>query len=722
VVDATAPDTIIDPPNPANPSNATSATFQFHGDDSAGINGFECELDGGGFTSCSSGVNYTGLSDGSHTFQVRAIDTAGNVDPTPASFTWMVDSVQPSVVVSSVTTSPTNQSPIIVTITFNEPVTGFTPSTAAGDLVIGGVGGSDSNPQVISSTVYLFELTPSGQGAVTIQVPSGSAQDDASNLNTTSNTLTIVYDTTAPSVTINQASGQPDPTSASPVNFTVVFDEPVNGLDGVDVTLGGTAGATTAVVTEIAPMDGTTYNLAISGMTASGTVTASILAGGAMDAATNTNTASTSTDDTITFNLTGPPVASGIVRAGASPTNAASVQFAVAFSKDVSGVDANDFGLANSGVTGASIAGVAGSAATYTVTVNTGSGSGTIGLNLIDDDTIVDASSIPLGGKGAGNGNLTGQVYIIDKTAPQAGNLVAANVTTAGGATHSFTIVLSDNLAIDIASLDGSDIRVTGPGGFDQPATFVSLTPATSGTPRTATYRITAAGGSWDSADNGIYTVTLQANQVRDSAGNTAAGRALGSFSVNVGAALRKLFLPMVQRAATPDLAISSISLSPSKSAFVAGEPVEVLVTVTHRGSAAAAFWIDLYINPSSPPTAANQVWNTRCALTPCFGMAWQVPSGLAPGQSITLSSRRLPPGYSIWPGYFAAGSSDLYAYADSYNPGVVAGAVAESDEANNRAELRGLTVTGPNPALVSVQDVGDLLARPVHLQRGAKR
>jgi hypothetical protein len=140
-----------------------------------------------------------------------------------------------------------------------------------------------------------------------------------------------------------------------------------------------------------------------------------------------------------------------------------------------------------------------------------------------------------------------------------------------------------------------------------------------------------------------------------------------------------------------------------------------VRVTVKNQGSAVAApFWVDLYINPSSPPTAANQVWNTRCGMTPCFGMAWEVTSGLAPGQSVTLSSQSLPPGYSLWPGYFAAGTSDLYAYADSYKPGVMGGAVAESDETNNRAELHGLSVTGPNPTLVGVRGVDDLLSRPI--------
>jgi CSLREA domain-containing protein len=102
-------------------------------------------------------------------------------------------------------------------------------------------------------------------------------------------------------VTINQASGQADPTTSSPISFTVVFNEPVSGFTDSDVTLSGTAGATTAVVTEIAPNDGTTYDVAVSGMTTDGTVIASIPANAAQDADQNGNTASTSTDNTVTF-------------------------------------------------------------------------------------------------------------------------------------------------------------------------------------------------------------------------------------------------------------------------------------------------------------------------------------------------------------------------------------------------------------------------------------
>src|SRR5207249_9840831 len=116
---------------------------------------------------------------------------------------------------------------------------------------------------------------------------------------TTDNIMTTEPpDTTRPTVTINQAAGQADPTSSAPINFTVVFSEPVSGFTGTDVTLSGTAGGTKTVTVSGGP---STYNVAVSGMTSSGTVLASIPAGVAQDAAGNANTASTSTDNSVTF-------------------------------------------------------------------------------------------------------------------------------------------------------------------------------------------------------------------------------------------------------------------------------------------------------------------------------------------------------------------------------------------------------------------------------------
>lgn len=110
-----------------------------------------------------------------------------------------------------------------------------------------------------------------------------------------------------------------------------------------------------------------------------------------------------------------PPTVTSINRASANPSYAGdAVSWTVLFSESVTGVNAADFTLvAGGGVTGASITSVTGSGTTWTVTANSGTSAGTLGLNLVDDDSIASMGGTPLGGTGAGNGNFTGQVYNI---------------------------------------------------------------------------------------------------------------------------------------------------------------------------------------------------------------------------------------------------------------------------------------------------------------------
>src|SRR5205085_1076037 len=114
-----------------------------------------------------------------------------------------------------------------------------------------------------------------------------------------------------------------------------------------------------------------------------------------------------------TANLTvvGPPTVSSITRLDVNPTSASSVNFFVTFSRSVTGVDVNDFSYTTSGgivlpPPPGAISNVtpAGPSQTYTVTVNTGTGDGTIRLDVIDNDSILsnDAAALPLGGTGAG--------------------------------------------------------------------------------------------------------------------------------------------------------------------------------------------------------------------------------------------------------------------------------------------------------------------------------
>ena len=105
---------------------------------------------------------------------------------------------------------------------------------------------------------------------------------------------------------------------------------------------------------------------------------------------------------------------------------------------------------------------------------------------------------------------------------------------TSPPAAYDFTIIYQDNTAVKASTLDGGDIRVTGPNGFDALAAFVSVDPATGdGSPLTATYRIVPPGGTWDSGDNGLYMIAQDIGQVTDTAGNAAPAGQLGSFLVD---------------------------------------------------------------------------------------------------------------------------------------------------------------------------------------------
>jgi len=144
---------------------------------------------------------------------------------------------------------------------------------------------------------------------------------------------------------------------------------------------------------------------------------------------------------------TTPPTVTSVSRVGGASTNASSVQWTVNFSEPVTGVDATDFALVKSGVSGASTAvTLTGTGASYTATLaSTGTGDGSIGLNLIDDDSIVDAATNKLGGTGTTgttNGSFTGQVFTIDRTPPTSAPTITAGpsgLVNSSTATFSFS-------------------------------------------------------------------------------------------------------------------------------------------------------------------------------------------------------------------------------------------------------------------------------------------
>src|SRR5438445_6295112 len=194
---------------------------------------------------------------------------------------------------------------LIVTITAPAPgatVVGTVPVTAsvstAGSLTVAGVqfkldGASLGAEDTAAPYSISWDTTAASNGSHTLT----AVARDMLGVLWTSDPVTVRV-ANPPKVTIDQAAGQADPTSASPINFTAVFSKPVSGFSGAGVTISGSAGGAKTVTVSGGP---STYNVAVSGMTTAGTVIASIAAGVAIDAAGHTNAASTSTDNSVSF-------------------------------------------------------------------------------------------------------------------------------------------------------------------------------------------------------------------------------------------------------------------------------------------------------------------------------------------------------------------------------------------------------------------------------------
>jgi hypothetical protein len=119
--------------------------------------------------------------------------------------------------------------------------------------------------------------------------------------------------------------------------------------------------------------------------------------------------------------------------------------------------------------------------------------------------------------------------------APPQAELQVADITQPGTGAKQFTVTYTDNLAIDVSTIDNNDVRVTGPNGYDRAAQLVSIDAPSDGTPRVATYATDPPARSvWTHNDDGVYTISLPTNQVSDTEGGWVAGQLLGQFTANV--------------------------------------------------------------------------------------------------------------------------------------------------------------------------------------------
>ncbi|MEN8241504.1 MAG: choice-of-anchor Q domain-containing protein, partial [Chloroflexota bacterium] len=206
-----------------------------------------------------------------------------------------------------------------------------------------------------------------------------------------------------------------------------------------------------------------------------------------------------------------PPSVSSVTRSDSNPTGASSIDFTITFSESVTGVDTADFSLTTTGaVSGESITGVSGSGDSYTVTVATGTGDGTIRLDVLDDDSIIDIDSLPLDG-----GFTSGEVYEIDRTAPDT-SLDVTPTDPSSDTSPTFEFSSLDGTAVFECQLDGGGFSAcTSPHSFTDLSegahTFdvraVDLAGNTDATPESYTWTIEAGGILfWDDFETGDFS------------------------------------------------------------------------------------------------------------------------------------------------------------------------------------------------------------------------
>ena len=199
-VDTTAPDTTIDT-TPANPSNQATAEFTFHSTEAGST--FECQLDGAGFATCASPAAYSSLTDGSHTFQVRARDAGGNTDQTPASFSWTVDTVAPDTVIDTAPPALTGSTSASVTFHSTEAGSSFQCSLDAAAFA---PCTSPASYSVLSDGSHSFAV---------------KATDAAGNSDATAATSAWVVDTVAPPApSITSSPSNPSNQTSASFSFT----------------------------------------------------------------------------------------------------------------------------------------------------------------------------------------------------------------------------------------------------------------------------------------------------------------------------------------------------------------------------------------------------------------------------------------------------------------------------------------------------------------------
>lgn len=568
--DSTAPTLVISGPT-ADVNAAFTATFTF----SEAVTGFDVNdisLGNGsaGSFNATSALVYTAqitpTSDGSVTVNVAAsaaIDAASNNSVAAAQYSVNYDATNPTVSISTPSTSA--NAPYTATFNFSENVTGFTLSdinvTNGAASVFAG-----------SNSQYTATITPTAEGAVTLNVSSNAAVDSANNGNTAASQNTVTYDTTAPTLLISADST----TLQTTATVTFTFSEDVTGFELADISVSnGSAGSFTTVSARV-------YTAVITA-TADGAVTVDVAADRANDAATNGNIAGNQLS--MTADSTAPTVA---ISGPTTDVNAA-FNATFTFSEAVSGFDLADISVGNGSASGF----ITTSSTVYSAVI-TPSAEGSVTVNVaanVANDT-------------AGNGNTAATQYSVnyDITLPTA---TVSVPSTNANAPFTATFDFSEN----VTGLTLSDITVTNGtagtlNGSNAQYTAI-ITPTAEGS---VSVRL-GAGAAFDAASNG-NSASNTSTVNYDTTAPTLNISASGGTSFQTTKSVTFVFSEDMTGFTVSDIAVSNGSAG----SFVAVNALNYTAVITASGDGAVT--VDVPASSATDAAGNGNVAGNQLSLT----------------------------------------------------------------------------------------------------------
>lgn len=413
-----------------------------------------------------------------------ASDTAGNGNLVATQFSIEYDSDRPTVVFSAVDGgldgTATNTSPIPFKVTFSKDINGFDLT----DISVGN-GTAGNLVETVARTEYTFDVTPSTDGLVTVDMAENKVWDDVTptgNYNTAAAQFSRVYDSLSPSVTLSTTANK---TNGTPFEVTLTFYEDVQDADVMSLSTADFefegSGQVNSVVASVANR---VYTMTVSPL--ADPVKIKLLADKVRDLVGNYNTESNQI--TVEYDVASPTVT--MSSSAPDPTNVSPIPLTITFSEQVIGFTIDDLQISNA-------------------TITTGISENSPGLmwsaNLVplgDGPVTVDIGA-SVASDTAGNGNLATDTFSREYDATQPG-VTFTSINSPGTSVSPINFTVTFTETIDVTTFDQTDITVSG-GNLD------TMTLITAG--QVYDFTVIPSG-------NGNVIVSMAANMVRDPAGN----------------------------------------------------------------------------------------------------------------------------------------------------------------------------------------------------------